>query len=70
LLLLVAAIALARGDERDANQAAEYAYYALVVSVVLLLIATALEEKSESRSRASGRKPVAPEAGAKTEKGR
>ncbi len=47
VLLVAAAIVLAKGDERDANQLAEGAYYALVISVVSLLAATALEEREE-----------------------
>ncbi|WP_317895500.1 hypothetical protein [Pyrofollis japonicus] len=47
VLLLIAAIALAKGYEKDANQAAEYAYYSLVIGVVFLLAATILEEKND-----------------------
>ena len=64
MLLIVAAIALAKGDERDANQAARYAYYSLVISVIVLLVATALEEKREMGLE-EARRTVAAEKGSK-----
>ncbi len=53
ILLISAAASLAAGGEAFANQLAEYAYYFLVVAVVLHLVALALEEKEgEERGEA------------------
>ncbi|GBF09150.1 hypothetical protein apy_08750 [Aeropyrum pernix] len=41
-LLLMAAVALARGSEDLANRLAEYAYYSLVAAVLLELASTIL----------------------------
>ncbi|BAN90214.1 hypothetical protein [Aeropyrum camini] len=44
-LLLMAAVALARGSEDLANRLAEYAYYSLVAAVVLELASTLLSRE-------------------------
>ncbi len=59
ILLVISAIALARGDEKDASQAAIYAYYSLIASVLLLLAAIALEERSKKTSERARRRQVA-----------
>jgi hypothetical protein len=43
ILLVMAAIYLALGNESYANVLAEYAYYSLVASVILMLIVVAKE---------------------------
>jgi hypothetical protein len=54
ILLVSAAASLAAGGEAFANQLAEYAYYFLVVAVVLHLAALALEEKDEKERGGAG----------------
>ena len=46
-LLIGAAIYLAAGDEETANRLAEYAYYALVISVASELVWMALHRDSD-----------------------
>ncbi|GEM_PF-5849317 len=49
ILLIIAAIFLALGNEFLANKFAEYAYYNLVLGVVLQLIAIIKEERRKSK---------------------
>ncbi len=54
ILLILAAIMLAVGDQAAANILAEYAYYSLVGAVTLLLVSTSLEQR-ENEQRADTR---------------
>ena len=49
VLLLGAAVELALGDEAAANRLAEYAYYALVVAVVVALVDAVYEGRRVAR---------------------
>lgn len=55
ILLVLAAVALAAGNEGLANQLAEYAYYTLASGVALLLASTVLTGSEEDdRGGAAG----------------
>jgi len=50
MLLTIAAVFLAKNEEDYANLLAEYAYYSLVISVILMIIVVAKEGDKDEKS--------------------
>ena len=50
ILLIMAAVFLAKSEESYANLLAEYAYYSLVISVVVMIIVIAKEGDNDEKN--------------------
>ncbi len=50
MLLVIAAVFLAKNEEGYANLLAEYAYYSLVISVIIMIVVIAKEGDKDEKS--------------------